>query len=332
LNVAIKNDDWTGTPVPTADIDAGLPCSMTIDYVKAWSGTPAPAPAPVASGTYRITPKSDASKALEVFGAGMADSDNVEISNYTGASNQQWNLNYLGGAVYEINAVHSGKALNLAGGSGSDYTNVDQSTDTDAIGQRWKLEPSGTAAYYRLTPLVNTVRGLTTYGTANNTNAYIFWYASMDGQKWKFEPVNTVPAGTEIIVDNAAATGVTVTGTWSTSTASTGQYYGSNYLHDGNTGKGSKTVKFTPSLPVAGTYKVYAMWNNAAGMRATSVPITTTYAGGSDTVMKDQNTNGGIWTLLGTYSFAAGTGGNVVISNNGTNNYVIADAVKFVLQ
>jgi hyaluronate lyase len=39
--------------------------------------------------------------------------------------------------------------------------------------------------------------------------------------------------------------------------------------------------------------------------------------------------NGGEWNLLGTYSFAAGTGGSVTIANDGTNGYVVADAVKF---
>jgi len=36
--------------------------------------------------------------------------------------------------------------------------------------------------------------------------------------------------------------------------------------------------------------------------------------------------------LLGTYTFAAGTSGNVLVSNTGTNGFVIADAVSFVQQ
>jgi len=44
LNCAVSTDDWTGTPVTTADIDAGLPSYMVIDYVRVYSGTPNPAP------------------------------------------------------------------------------------------------------------------------------------------------------------------------------------------------------------------------------------------------------------------------------------------------
>jgi FAD dependent oxidoreductase len=58
------------------------------------------------------------------------------------------------------------------------------------------------------------------------------------------------------VVDNADASGVTVTGAWTTSTATAG-FWGANYIHDQNAGKGIKSVRFTPNLPVAGDYEVY---------------------------------------------------------------------------
>ncbi len=39
LNCALSTDQWNGVPLTTAAIDAGLPCTMTIDYVKVYSGT-----------------------------------------------------------------------------------------------------------------------------------------------------------------------------------------------------------------------------------------------------------------------------------------------------
>lgn len=39
LNCAVSTNDWSGTAVPLADIDAGLPCSMDIEYVRAYAGT-----------------------------------------------------------------------------------------------------------------------------------------------------------------------------------------------------------------------------------------------------------------------------------------------------
>lgn len=40
--------------------------------------------------------------------------------------------------------------------------------------------------------------------------------------------------------------------------------------------------------------------------------------------------SGGQWVPLGTYSFAAGTGGSLLIRTELTNGYVVADAVRFV--
>lgn len=134
----------------------------------------------------------------------------------------------------------------------------------------------------------------------------------------------------EVIVDNTANPGVAITGSWTTSnsTAAPG-FYGANYLHDGNAGKGSKSVRFTPNLPGGGIYEVYLRWT-AYSNRASNVPIDIVHANGTDYVQVDQRANGGQWILLGNYSFDAGTGGSVLVSNTGTNGYVVADAVRFV--
>src|SRR5690606_27317236 len=47
-------------------------------------------------------------------------------------------------------------------------------------------------------------------------------------------------------------------------------------------------------------------------------------------VSVNQQVNGGAWNLLGSFSFDAGTAGNVRIRTTGTNGVVIADAVRFV--
>ncbi len=159
-------------------------------------------------------------------------------------------------------------------------------------------------------------------------------YSSKEGIV-EFMPVLRVtgtfpPVGgtVEVIVDNAASSGVIVTGGWAR-VYSTPGFYGPNLLHDANSGKGGKSVRFTPTLPSAGTYQVYGRWVNSA-THASNTPFTITHAAGSVTVNVDQRTNGGVWVLLGTYAFNAGTGGNVLISNTGTTSTVIADAVRFV--
>ncbi len=141
----------------------------------------------------------------------------------------------------------------------------------------------------------------------------------------------TPPAPVEVIVDNTDATGVTLTGAWVTSTGSgtMGTFYGINHCHDFNALKGSKNVRFTPTLPSAGTYEVFVRWTTDAS-RATNVPLSITHSGGTANFAVNQQLNGGAWVSFGTYTFTAGTAGYVVISNTGTTGFVDADAVRFV--
>jgi beta-glucanase (GH16 family) len=193
LNVSLKYDDWTPKKIPIEEIDADLPRTMEIDYVKAWSGTPNPSPAPVAEGTYRITPLSDPTKCLQVAEASMDDGAKVTQGKYTGAANQHWVLSYLGGSVYEIKAKHSGKSLNVIGNSGADNIKLEQIADTDAIGQRWRVQPVGDKGYNRIAPMTNAKSALSTYGKGEGAGAYIFNSFGSDGQRWKFEPVTAAP-------------------------------------------------------------------------------------------------------------------------------------------
>ncbi|NOU62556.1 hypothetical protein GC096_00660 [Paenibacillus sp. LMG 31461] len=131
-----------------------------------------------------------------------------------------------------------------------------------------------------------------------------------------------------VLVDNSDSTKVTKTGTWTASSFSP-QKYGTDYLHDGNAGKGSMSVTFTPAIVSSNTYDVY-MWWNADTNRAINVPVTVNHAGGTYSTTVNQQANGGQWNFIGSYTFHAGTSGNVVISNTSTSGFVIADAVKFV--
>lgn len=140
----------------------------------------------------------------------------------------------------------------------------------------------------------------------------------------------TISATPAIVVDNADATGVTITGAWSASTAVAG-FYGTNYLLDGNTGgTGGKSVRFTPTLPFAGRYDVYLRWSSDA-TRATNVRVEVNSTAGTTFMKVNEQANGGTWVKLGAFDFTAGTGGNVLMRNNGANGWVVADAVQLVL-
>ncbi len=130
---------------------------------------------------------------------------------------------------------------------------------------------------------------------------------------------------TDIIIDDNQATTV---GSWIVSSSSPG-YYGTGYRYKGQ-GSGSAYVEFRPNILTAGSYQV-STWYVQGGNRATDAPYVIASQGGSQTVDVNQQVNGGQWFPLGTFPFAAGTGGYVRITDAfTTGSVVIADAVKFV--
>ena len=142
------------------------------------------------------------------------------------------------------------------------------------------------------------------------------------------DAIRVVPVAIDVVVDNSDSTRVTLTGTWTSSISGVG-FYGADYLHDNNTGKGTKSARFTAPVPSVGAYKVYARWTSNAN-RAASVPIDiVTQGGATTTVTVNQTGNGGYWYPLGTYTLDPATA-SVTIRNQGTTGVVVADAVRFV--
>ncbi|OAM91661.1 hypothetical protein AW736_02350 [Termitidicoccus mucosus] len=127
-----------------------------------------------------------------------------------------------------------------------------------------------------------------------------------------------------LTMDNADSTGVTITGSWTSSTNVPG-YYGSDSIWSGDA---SGSVKFTPNLS-SGNYSVWIRWSAAAN-RGSTVPIDVTHDGGTTRVLVDQRVDNGVWKLLGVYNFAGGAAENVLISTVGAQGLVAADAVMFV--
>ena len=129
-----------------------------------------------------------------------------------------------------------------------------------------------------------------------------------------------------IVLDASAAQKV---GDWTASTW--GQpYVGDGYLHDGNTGKGDKSIRFALGTAKPGPYEVrlaYVPHTN----RASNTLVTVHHAGGTKHVRIDQRarpTIDGVLVSLGTFTLDAKSA--LVISNTGTDGYVIVDAVQLV--
>ena len=204
-------------------------------------------------------------------------------------------------------------------------------TDNSGIESGYQVERSVNGGAYSVVAQLPANSHLFSDTGLLNGTSYTYRVRPFNGNGFgAYSPTKTAQTtgATQIIADNANPRVTMITGTWTSSTSAPG-YIGTDYLADGNTGKGTKSVKFTPTITTAGTYNVYGRWSGGA-TRATNVPFDILHSGTTTTVLENQQTNGGVWVLLGTYTFAAGTGGSVTIRTTGTSGQVIADAVEFV--
>ena len=138
-------------------------------------------------------------------------------------------------------------------------------------------------------------------------------------------PIKEVPG---IVVDDRDAKKV---GTWMDST-STPIYIGEGYVHDMNMGKGEKSLTFDPKIPANGKYEVRLAYSHGTS-RATNVPVTVFSAEGEKTISVDMTQAPpieGRYVSLGVFKFEKTGQSFVIISNEGTQGHVTADAVVFL--
>lgn len=134
--------------------------------------------------------------------------------------------------------------------------------------------------------------------------------------------------GTWTAVKTMSSTTSTVT--FSGSTGTDTNSFGTNYLTK-TQGTGSAYVQFTPNILTAGIYKVY-QWHPTRADASTNTPFAVNTAFGVTNVFANQQTNAGNWSVLGQFTFSAGTGGYIRVLDNipETSGVAIADGIKLV--
>jgi hypothetical protein len=118
-------------------------------------------------------------------------------------------------------------------------------------------------------------------------------------------------------------------GQWTLSTYAR-PYVLDGYVHDGDSGKGEKSIRFVPEIPRAGQYEIRLAYVPNEN-RATNTPVTITTPRGSTTVRVNQRTAPEIDRLfhsLGTFELPAGRQTTITVDNTGTDGYVVVDAVQ----
>jgi len=168
-----------------------------------------------------------------------------------------------------------------------------------------------------LTPLTTYTYTISSFDAANNESA-----KSTQAQAITLD---SPPPSQELIIDNTDSS-FTTTGTWWAS-GYPNPYKTDTLAADINRTQSTATATWTPNLSKAGDYQVYAWWTAGSG-RINDAKYTITHSSGQDTITADQKLNGGKWNLLGTYSFNAGTQGNISLSNYSTDSNYVANSVS----
>ena len=143
-------------------------------------------------------------------------------------------------------------------------------------------------------------------------------------------PAAATTSTDEIIVDNSDP-GFKSEGNWTAGAGGNDFKDGSTYASGTSASESANTATWTPDIQTAGMYDVYE-WHcdDPNSDHATNAPFTVKSDDGAKTIMVNLRNNTGKWNLLGTFKFAAGTGGNVSLSSSNADGNVLADAVKFV--
>ena len=142
--------------------------------------------------------------------------------------------------------------------------------------------------------------------------------------------IGGVPSNLEQVDDgDAGKTASTEAWPYSTNTALTPFALNGDYAANKDTVVGD-TYTWVPRITEAGTYDVDAHYVPATD-RATAAPYTVTFSGGSTVKNVNQAAGtGGVWAPLGSWNFAAGTTGKVVLKDStDTTKATVADAVRF---
>jgi len=179
------------------------------------------------------------------------------------------------------------------------------------------------------------------YAVGMNVSMETGWVERPDDSLWTIERyvlngfylgeamsdyINNLPLPGDIIIDNRDSDYVNIVGDWFSSTYIEG-YYGEDYIHDDNNGHGTKSVNYLLNLSEVGFYEVFLRWTSHSE-RADNVPVNIFHSEGLTELLINEEKKGAGWVSMGIYYFDNNSVQKIVILNENSNGYVIADAVR----
>lgn len=194
----------------------------------------------------------------------------------------------------------------------ADYSAADPHTQTTG-GYRgvnyWRLDTIGTNQWANITA-----------GTSGN-------YSNIVSNLVFDNPsANVSGAWTSVRVFGATTTSPTYYGATGTDTNS----FGTNYLFK-TQGSGSAFVQFTPAILIPGNYDVY-QWHPFLTNASVGTPFVIGTPTGTNTVLVNQQTNSGNWSLVGRFNFTAGNSNFIRVLDNFSDatNIAVVDGLKLM--
>ncbi len=305
---------WLTTLGYTAPVDeTNLPGETTWDYFRYFAPVEGGADA---SSAQVVVDNGDAGYAESgAWTAELTDDRRVAFgfqdkevrrSDAPGAS-ASWTPNLVADGSYEVYVWNSN--ILQTGHSAARYTVAHDGGGTDVVldqrkaGQQWV-----SLGVHDFTP--GQGQGVSVTGDAAGSGVL------------RADAVKFVPA---VVVDNGGP-GYSEAGAWAGSASVTGWRGGDTRYASAS----SSTARWTPELPDAGSYDVYA-WVPPRDANSAAASYTVVSNGPEAEFEVDGTTPTARWVRLGNFDFAAGTAGYVELGKDyGVTGLMRADAVKFI--
>lgn len=153
----------------------------------------------IKEGTYRIVSALNPFIGLDIKSGSTANKANVHVYNYTGVTQAQFELEYLGDGYYKIINVKSGKVLDVANNGKTNGTNVWQYEYNGTDAQKWKFQKTSDGYYNIVSKSSGLVLDIADAKIECGSNVQVYKINGTNAQK--FQLLNTDVIKSEKVVD-----------------------------------------------------------------------------------------------------------------------------------
>tara|TARA_R110000765_G_scaffold168384_3_gene273415 strand:+ start:34223 stop:38899 length:4677 start_codon:yes stop_codon:yes gene_type:complete len=157
---------------------------LGVELIEAWINQLEPPLSPPSTDDYRIVNQASGNT-LQVPDAGLANSANVAVGNYTRLDNQHFALEGARDGNFQFRALHSGRYLDVESGGTAPDTNVWQFAGNSTDAQLWEILDAGDGLFY----IVSKLSGYY-LGENPNGNVTVMINNTSNAIRWEFLPTN----------------------------------------------------------------------------------------------------------------------------------------------